>query len=178
MHQSRLYQCLLAILFGALISMSTQVNAASKEQAVKAGFIYNFTKFTVWPTSADDQFNLCVVGDKHLGDSLKALSGKLVHNRPLTLRRSPPKKDLHTCHIALISTALPDESRKLLEQFKGLAVLTISDNPNFIDHGGMIGLVRNGRYVGFEVNLIAVKAAQLNISAQLLKLAKKVKGLK
>lgn len=169
-----------AMLFGLLMSVSTLGNAATKEQAVKAGVIYNITKFTVWPASAsaNEQFNLCIVGDETLGGSLKALRGKLVHNKPLSLLKSPKKDDLYRCHAALVSADGVEDVSQQLKQFKGLPVLTISDSPDFIDQGGMLGLVRDGKHVGFEVNLMTVNAVQLNMSAQLLKLAKKVKGLK
>lgn len=177
MQPLKLSQYLLVILFGMFISVSAQEPTATKEQAVKAGFIYNFTKFTVWPSNADvnDKFNLCVIGDDKLGRSLKALRGKLANNRPLVIRRNLKEVDLHICHVAFVAGGQPE---KILQKLHSLPVLTVSDSPDFIEHGGMIGLVRNGSYVGFEVNLIAVKAAKLNISAQLLKLAKKVKGLK
>lgn len=159
------------------MSIPIEAQAATKEQAVKAGFIYNLTKFTVWPSEADSSnaFNLCIIGNDELGDSLKALRGKKVNNKPLVLRRDLDSSEWYSCHIAFITKNPPEN---ILKRLHRLPVLTVSDAPNFIEHGGMIGLVRNGRYVGLEVNLTAVKDAKLNISAQLLKLAKKVKGLK
>lgn len=177
MYTITLERYVLYILLSAFMIISMPAQAATKEQAVKAGFIYNLTKFTVWPSDTDsgNQFNLCIIGNDRLGGSLKALRGKKVNNRSLVLRRNLDSDDWHTCHIAFISSDPPEKVLKKLHQ---LAVLTVSDMPNFIDHGGMVGFTRNGRYVGLEVNLTAVRDASLNISAQLLKLAKRVKGLK
>ncbi len=173
----KLYRCLIAILFCVFASVPLQAQAATKEQAVKAGFIYNLTRFTVWPSDvkAVKKFNLCIIGNDALGGSLKALRGKLVGNKPVVLRRGVKDSSLHSCHIAFIAK---NSSDNVLQKLQGLPVLTVSDMPNFTDHGGMIGLIRNGSYVGLEVNLAAIRAVKLNVSAQLLKLAKKVKGLK
>jgi len=170
---------LLALLFSTLLSVSVLAHATTKEQAVKAGFIYNITKFTVWPNAAyeGDVFNLCLFGDDNLGGGLEALYGKLVGSKPLVLRRNVDDTDLHRCHIAFITKDNPQNIQKTLNKLRHIPLLTVSDSPNFIDQGGMIGLVRDDRRVGFEVDIKAVKAAGLHIGAQLLKLAKKVKGL-
>lgn len=162
------------------MSVSMHVHATTKEQAVKAGFIYNITKFTVWPndTYEDEVFNLCLFGDDNLGGGLEALYGKLVSGKPIVLRRNLSDSDLRRCHIAFIAKDSPNNIQKTLNRLRNFPLLTVSDNPDFINQGGMIGLVRDGRRVGFEVDLKAVKAARLHIGAQLLKLAKKVKGLK
>lgn len=152
--------------------------AATKEQAVKAGVVYNITKYVIWPNSiADDgKFNLCVLGDAKLGGALKSLQGKLVANKPLVLRRWVKTDSLASCHMVFVAQDSMQEVQAFLKEISLLPVLTISDSPNFIHVGGMIGLVRNGRRVGFDVNLTTVKAAGLNISSQLLKLAKTVEG--
>jgi len=153
--------------------------SATKEQAVKAGFVYNVTKYVIWPNRVgnDEQFNLCVYGDAKLGGGLKSLQGKLVANKPLVLRRWVKSESFESCHMVFISQGSTKEMSTLMQQVNGLPVLTISDSPDFIDNGGMVGLIRDGTRVGLEVNLKTVRASGLNMSAQLLKLAKTVKGL-
>jgi hypothetical protein len=152
--------------------------AVTKEQAVKAGIIFNITKFVVWPSDAREQFNLCVFGDDQLEGALEALYGKRIANKKLALRRNMPDKLLTECHIAFIGKQKDKDMQKVLQKLKSMPVLTISDNPNFIDQGGMVGFVKDGRRVGFEFNLVHIRTAGLNIGSQLLKLAKRVKGLK
>jgi hypothetical protein len=171
---------LLAVLAGTLMSASVVAHAATKEQAVKAGFIYNITKFTVWPSDAyeGDEFNLCLFGNDNLGGGLEALYGKLVRGKPLVIKRDIGKDELHMCHIAFIAKDSSRNIQTTLNKLRHLPLLTVSDNPDFINQGGMVGLIRDDKRVGFEVDLKAVKAVRLNMGAQLLKLAKKVKGLK
>jgi hypothetical protein len=165
-------------LVAALFPFATQ--AATKEDAVKAGFVYNFTKFITWPTHATPQtnFNLCVVGDDQLDGSLEALYGKLIGDKPLILQRNPADEALKDCHLVFVADDAKQNIQEVLQKFNGLPAATVSDSPDFIQKGGMIGLIRDGNRVGFEINLAPANAAGLRISSQLLKLAKHVKGLK
>lgn len=154
------------------------IGAATKEGAVKAGFVYNFTKFTVWPkyAHASDHFHLCVIGGDKLGGGLDALKGKRVASKRLILRHSAKGKAVNTCHMAFIAHDNKANIKKTLNKFSDLPILTVSDSPDFISNGGMIGLVKDGPNVGFEIDVAAAKAVGIHISAQLLKLAKVVKG--
>jgi hypothetical protein len=169
-----------ALSLSLVLFLPIQVQAATKEQAVKAGFIYNFSKFIVWPSnaSADSNFNLCIIGDDKLDGSLEALYGKLVDDKPLVLKRNVQLDELQHCQMAFLAKDSKENMQVVLEKFRALPVVTVSDSPDFISKGGMIGLIRDGNRVGFEVDLTPVNVAGLRISAQLLKLAKRVKGLK
>jgi hypothetical protein len=156
----------------------SQANATTQEDAVKAGFIYNFTKFVDWPIqiSQPGDFNLCLVGQGRLNGGLDALYGKPVGKMHLVLKQNLGLDDIKSCQMVFITSEAQDHMQGLLQMFAEQKVLTISDSPGFIDQGGMIGLVRDKKHMGFEVNLDAIKGAGLHVSAQLLKLATKVKG--
>ena len=55
------------------------------------------------------------------------------------------------------------------------AILTVSDDPQFIRRGGMIQFVFDDNRVRFEINLAAVQRARLNLSSELVKLATAVR---
>lgn len=161
-----------------ILAQPFQARAATTESAVKAGFIYNFTKFIEWPASAAivATFNLCVVGDNRLEDSLQALEGKMVAGRPLSLRNNVTGEALKSCHMVFVAQDDEQAIQAILKELAALPVVTVSDSPGFMQKGGMIGLVRDGTRLAFEVNLVSGKAAGLHISSQLLKLAKHVKN--
>lgn len=168
----------LAVAIG--LSVPLVVKAATTESAVKAGFIYNFSKFIEWPPSTKlyATFNLCVVGDYRLEDSLQALEGRLIGGKPISVHINTNSEDLKSCHMLFIASDSDRETRTLLGELSTLPVVTVSDSAGFILKGGMIGLIRDGSRVGFDINLAPANAAGVRMSAQLLKLAKSVKGLK
>ena len=147
---------------------------AGNEAAVKVAFLYNFFKFIDWPQNVGDtdEFRLCFSSPDAFGETLTALQGKSVNDKPLSIVRSISPKELKTCHMLFISA--DDNPASYLRQLKNLQVVSVSDQAGFVDKGGILGLVRDGNRLAFEINLDAAQTQGLHISAQLLKLAKTV----
>jgi hypothetical protein len=101
------------------------------------------------------------------------IEGEKVGGRPLTLQRVSTVVEMENCHILFLKA---DESAQFATarriQTKG--ILTVSDEENFAVQGGMISLVLDGNRVRPVINRDAINAAQLRISAKLLRLAKLV----
>ncbi|MFM9835298.1 MAG: YfiR family protein [Methylophilaceae bacterium] len=163
-----------------LIGTTKFSHAATMESAVKAGVIYNFAKYIEWPESIDlyATFNICHNGDNRLEDSLQALQGKLIGGKHISVKQNVKPEDFYSCQILFIAEDDDQVTYKLLHDIGNAPIVTVSDSPKFVLKGGMIGIIRDGGRVGFEVNLAPVNVKDLHFSAQLLKLAKVVKGLK
>ena len=148
------------------------------ESAVKIGFLYNFFKFIDWPQSADTSggYRLCTTGDNSLGNSLLALQDKTINNKSLSIKRGISGEGLKNCHMVFIG--VDEDTSKSISNLQGLAVVTVSDNPDFINQGGMIGLVKYNNRLAFEVNLDATNAVGIHISAKILELAKRINAAK
>lgn len=160
----------------ALLTITGQAHAAESggEAAVKTAFLYNFFKFIEWPAEVSNQsaYSLCTANNDNLGDSLLVLEQKTVNNKAIVIRRGINGKDLKNCHMVFISSS--EDVEAIIRYLNGLPIVTVSDKPGFIDQGGMIGLVQNDNRLGFEINLDAANAGGVHISAQMLKLAKRV----
>jgi hypothetical protein len=146
------------------------------ESAVKAGFVYNFAKFTEWPmdvfATANAPLNLCVAGNQPLSGKLSLLQGRMAQGHVISLRGNPRPEDINACHILYIDEM--DERRLgvLLGQVASVPVLTVSDIDGFTGYGGIIGMHLNGERVQFSINLAAARQAGLKLSSQLLRLGK------
>ena len=64
--------------------------------------------------------------------------------------------------------------QEYLEQTSGQPVLTISDEPDFAESGGMIGLSTRGKKITISINVGAYESSDLTVSSQLLELAELV----
>jgi hypothetical protein len=151
---------------------------SSSEPAVKAGFVYNFAKFTEWPTGAitGPQINLCLLGADPLGAVSGLLDGRPLQGRSIAVRRSVRSDEIRNCAIVFVTDVDEHRQAEALRTLRGLPVLTIGDAEGFADAGGVIGLVAADERIQFEVNLEAAQHASLKINSQLLKLARAVKG--
>lgn len=151
---------------------------ATAEYQVKAAFLYNFAKFVEWPESAfanaEAPLTICVIGDDPFGSSLDALRDKTVKNRKIAVKRVSGVAQAGLCQVLFISTAEEDRMDEILVSLKGHATLVAGDAERFARRGGMIGFLMERNKVVFEINENAAKKAGLQISSQLLKLARTV----
>ncbi len=147
------------------------------ENAVKAAFLLNFTKFTDWPPEAfadqSSPINICIMGKDPFGAVLNAmLEGEVVNGRRLALRRMTEAPGPRACQVVYIDT--PAKELRVTLAGLGPRVLTVGEGEGFVRDGGMIGFVVENRRVRFDINLTAVEEASLKLSSRLLNVARSV----
>ena len=168
---------MLVIAVGAAVATPrARAQSAVPEDEAKAAFLYNFAKFVEWPDAAfagSNAFVVGVVGDDAFAAVVeRVLHGKVVRDRPLTVRRVTRAADLGGCHVLFIG-----DGRQLGDVLQALAarpILTVGAREEFAPQGGMIGFLVDNQRLRFEVNLDPAARANLRISSQLLKLATRV----
>lgn len=147
------------------------LQAQQDERSVRAAFVYNLTKYVVWPVSAHE-LNICVLGSGATGPALKlVVDGKISDGRTIHVLLEPLNADLHHCNILYWSDRTTYRCRSVLDKTRGRSILTIGEDDRFVRQGGMIGFVRVGDSIQIEVNLASVKASGLKISSRFLNLA-------
>ena len=148
------------------------------EYDVKAAYIYNFAKFVEWPEKAfpggASPLVITVLGRNPFGAALEALQTKTIKERPIEVRSIDTPDDLGACHVLYVSASEKHRLSWVLAAAGRAGLLTVSDIPGFADSGGMIGFVTEGEKIRFEINLAAARKAEIQVSSQLLKLARYV----
>lgn len=149
------------------------------ETQIKAGFVFNFTRFVEWPGSAfatsTSPFMVCVVGAAPLAQLLTETSvGKAVDGRPLMVKSMKPTEDLRLCHVLYLGATGERQETRALETLKGSSVLTVSEIHGFAPSGGMIGFVIQENKVKLEINVEAATHAGLKVSSKLIAVSRLV----
>jgi hypothetical protein len=167
---------LLVILLGGLNSAYAQTKPPLEYQ-IKAAFLFNFTRFVHWPTTAylssDSPFIIGVVGKDPFGRYLDELmSGEAVDGHRIIVRRFNDDADLSSCQLVFFNLDEPQKLKSTLTQLSRQSTLCVSDNDDFLRMGGILHFYMEDNKVKMEINLSAAKAAKLEISAKLLQLAK------
>ncbi len=159
------------------VALAAAASAQVSEAAVKAAFVYNFTKFVTWPSAGTGPLGLCLVGETDpLFTALGGLEGKVSQGRSIQVRAAEPKAAaLKSCDVIVLGGKEAGRVEAILKEARKAPALTVSEIDNFVDTGGMIGLVIVEDKVRFEINADAAQRANLQLSAQLLKLARSVK---
>lgn len=170
--------CLLACWLGMQSPATAQ--PTTPETTVKAAFVFNFLRFTEWPAqrlaARDTPLRLCVwSADARLSESLKALAGRSVDERPVRVTDIDRPEEVGKCHAVFVADA-PGRGfpSAWLHKAGSMDVLTLGDGDGFAASGGMIGLVADGARMRFEINDKAVKRGGLKLGSQLYQLGRSV----
>ena len=156
--------------------VSTGQLVPAREYEIKAGFLFNFSKFIDWPDDAfkseTDDLRLEVIGHDPFGGALDRLvAGKFIDQHPVVIVYSSDVSAGRRGHVVFVSASEHKQLPSLLSALIGTPTLTVSDIDQFAEHGGVIGLVAQGQSVGFVVNRAAATRARLRVSSRLLSLA-------
>jgi hypothetical protein len=181
---SRIFRiALLSLLFGALASawpVIAQEAGVHSEYQVKAAFLYNFAKFIEWPSNTFSANNapiiIGVLGKNPFDGELERMAkDKVLNGHPLIIQPVASSQDtaLKRCQILFIQSMDKRKTSEVLELLKGKPTLTVSETEGFIQWGGMINFVMDGKRVRFEINDTTATQAGLRISSKLLSLSKK-----
>ena len=167
---------LLAILLSVSpLGVNARADTLSEDKA-KAGFIFNFTKYTEWPaaTQTANHLLVCSLEASPLSGKLVSLQGQQARGREIRFQAQINPNELRDCQVLFISVNEMPRIESVLRTIAQHPVLTISDAPGFAQVGGIIGLkLRSGR-IRFDINQGAARQAGLKLSSQLLKLADEV----
>jgi hypothetical protein len=149
------------------------------EDQIKAGFLFNFTRFVEWNQSAlpFSPFLLCIVDDPAIADLLsEAAAGKIVNGRTVSIRQAKPAEDFKSCNVLFVGDTSERRAGQILDGLKRANVLTVGEAPGFTEAGGMFNFVNQDNQVKLELNLEAAKRGGLKISAKLIAVSRVVAG--
>jgi hypothetical protein len=176
----------LLIRFGAIVLSAGLIagsparvgNAATvaSDAAVKAAFLFNFAKFTEWPSlAAGTPIVACVAGDEDIGAELtNTVRGQTIGGHTITVRKPQDSSFWMECQLLFIGDGESRHFAATGPPFKAQPILTVSDNKGFSQIGGIIELYVDQGRLRFLINLDAAERAKLRLSARLLSLAKVV----
>ena len=175
MPRLRGWLAVLLVVQGLAVSPAHATGTPTDEFALKAAFLFNFTRFVEWPESAfsstEDPFRVCVVGEDPFGNRLVALGQRRVGDRAIRVEYPRTVNALARCQMAYIGDATPAELRRAALQRDRGTLLTVSSESSFARQGGMVALVTDAGRIRLHVNLAAVRNSPLRFSAKLLEIA-------
>ena len=141
------------------------------EYELKAAFLYQFAKGVTWPEAAfagSPSFTIGVLGEDPFEEDLEeTVGGKSIGNRPIVFERFAELALLRPCQLLFVAESEADEVAEVVAKLRGLAVLTVGDEEDLARRGLMVSFKTESRKVRFEMNVAAIRAAGLEVSADL-----------
>ena len=147
---------------------------ASLEYQVKAAFLFNFTKFVQWPSTAfadaNSPFLICIFGSDPFGRALDdIIEGESVQGHKITVQRINTETP-QACHVLYSSeNTMPPWSIPASS-----SVLTVGEGDRILSHGGVIAFVIDNGRVRFDISVKAASKQGLKLSSKLLSVARNI----
>jgi len=183
----------IAIVFAPSFVVAGSKGSVYKEQQLQVAFVYNFLKFTDWPSeSFTDQSGkdstgpspivVAIVGKTTFDCADKTIKGKIINGRVIELRQisvndivsARAAAFLSDCHALFIGSDEKVEAGRALAHIKRKGLLTIGCEPGFLEDGGIINFIFEANKMRFEINMVAARESSLKVRSKLLRLAKRV----
>ena len=195
-------QCkLMLVAFALLVAITAPAAWADRrtEDKLKVAYVYNFIRFVHWPKDPNahtsQPIRIGVIGPDRFVTIVRTMEQEKAKNRSLVVRHYVGFEDrengsaetdaewikrlesLKTCQLLVIAGDrwMPGTNvTKLLAALEGSSILTIGESDDFLERGGIINFMKQGKKLRFEVNLKSAQHNQIKLEASLLALAVRV----
>ena len=169
----------------ALLSLSGTLPVLAAQQDIaqeylwKANFLARSASFVEWtsdsPLQSSNAFRWCVYGNFSFGTALAEMTRDIVvEGKRAEVKWVHKETELASCHIVFVSRSEEKHYAKVLDAARPGRALTVGETPTFLDAGGMVTLLMDGKTPQFEVNLEPVSASRMKLSSRMLSLARRV----
>jgi len=141
---------------------------------MKAVFIYNFTRYVVWPEeSLGDTFKIAVLGNSSIIAPLHIIAKKRnVRGKKIEIFQYTNTDAIKPSNILFIDSTFDVDITDIESKERQTSSLIVGDKRGLSETGmGISFFIQDGK-VKFELNRKAIERAGLSVSSQLLKLAK------
>jgi hypothetical protein len=165
---------------GCVLAMVAAVPAWAQlhggDAVAKASFALMLARFVQWPStafaSASAPLRLCVLqASPAVAQAFMQRSGESVAGHPVVVVSNPAQPA--ECEVLFIDASAPRGLAALPPQ--NTPVLTIGSVDGFVSKGGMVELANVNDELRFDVNLKVLRQAQIQLSSQVLRLARQVR---
>lgn len=156
-----------------------QAQTVTGEAEAKARFTLTLARFVQWPASGavvdGAPLQLCVMHNSPaVAAAFASREGVVVAGHPLRVNTGVIARG-STCDVLFVDGSAARAAAEPLLQTVERPMLTLGAVDGFLSRGGMVELVNVNDALRFDVNLRALRSAQLGMSGQVLKLARQVR---
>jgi hypothetical protein len=168
-----------AALAAACWAGALRAQGSTGDAAAKAKFTITLARFVHWPPGvfAGDAapLRLCVLHNSpSVGAAFARHDGEQVAGHPVSVVPNPAVQGAG-CDLLFVDASAARAGASAVGQAAGVPVLTLGAVDGFLSQGGMVELANVNDALRFDVNLKALRSAQLGMSSQALRLARQVR---
>ncbi len=154
------------------VSIGAHAADYSREDAVKAAFIFHFAQFVEWPAGRPETITIGVLGEDPFNGALESIRGKTINGRSIRITKVlSTDRTIDDVQVLIVGWSDENAVANILASAANRPILTIADLDTFKIDGVIISLFRKGTRQKFGVDRQAASQAGLTLSSQLLQIA-------
>jgi hypothetical protein len=163
---------LLSLLF-LIATIGTTVAQDRPTHEIHAAMLYNFIKYTQWPSETDaGEFVIGVIGDENVFNTLKQwYDGKPKGSRKIVVKKLGAPAESGDCQVVYLGKGRSRDFETVKTNTSGKSILTVSDFNGLGAKGSCINFKVVDGKLKFELNQATVSASNLKIASQLTSMA-------
>lgn len=169
---------MLWLLFAGLWFFGLQPSALASEDAevsLKAMFIARFAQFTRWPPPPATVFQYCVALDHNMYNAINLLQIRSPAGEAVKLALIKHPAQAKPCHLLVMTLSDRQQLQHWANGLASMPLLIVADNAEAFRTVATISLVSEPDGMTFRINQTAARERGLELSSQLLKLAREVR---
>ncbi|MBM3975385.1 MAG: YfiR family protein [Planctomycetes bacterium] len=149
----------------------------TSEYQIKAEVLSRIARYTRWPDSAfadkNTPFVIAVLGKDPFGNHLEnAFEGQRIADRRIVFVRTTEAVGLGNAQLVFVAGRDEKVQEKSIAHFAGQPVLLVTDTLRGAELGAQVGFYLESQRLRFAISTGSAKKAGLEMSSELLKLAK------
>jgi hypothetical protein len=160
-----------------LTLLSGICHADERESALKAGFLYNFARYSDgdwFNHNLTSQYTICTTSQAFADIANRVLQAQDVQNVPVFAKYiSSPEPD---CHSLFVSADTLDTER-FIHSPEFSQTMLIGENKGFIQSGGHINFFIAGGRIRFEVDPQHLEDHGIKLSSKVLRMGRIIKAI-
>ncbi|MBX7182863.1 MAG: YfiR family protein [Bacteroidia bacterium] len=175
---NRLRGILLLLFFSLpLVGFKPAAQENEVDYKIHAKFIYHFTKYIHWPTSAaKDVVSIGILGNDVVYSELQTITpGKKVGTLGFKIDKLTPESNFGAYNLIFVSATQMKQFDKVITATGGKPILIITEKTGYARKGGDINFYIDNDRLRFEINEKTITSKGMNIATDLLVLGTIVK---
>lgn len=164
----------LIIFIIALPLSESHARSSNRENAIKAGFIYNFALYSSgewFDPNASDVYRICSNDSDFVNSALITLANQKVKGKPVVATYiDHPESGCHSLFIVEKSQHKPVS----LDSAEFISTMIISESKNIAQWSGHINLFKTGGKIRFEIAPQRLERANIVMSSKVMRLGRVV----
>lgn len=161
------------LIIALVFTLGINLTMAQKNYKNYTYFLYTIAKNVQWPaTQNNSEFVIGVYGDTDLMPHLKNMAAsKRVGGKKIKIVKFDSYNEIKGVNMVFVPENKSNELHLFVNKATSQSILVVTEKPGLGKRGSGINFITNSGKLEFELNVAALKSANLKISSDLVRFA-------